>query len=167
MNPDDFKALDEAFNRAIELDDDERESFLQSLKNDPPVWLERLMRMLNAADRTRDPLLDSVQRVADDYSASIPEQIGPFKVVKEIGVGGMGAVYLCERSDGDFVQQVVVKRPGYAGIDTRLVRERLALERRVLASLHHPNIAQFIDGGDEDGVPYVAMEYADGDDIVG
>jgi len=166
MNADDFKALDEAFNRAIDLEGPKRAQFLEELKQQSPVWLDRLLAMLSAAEMPNDQLLDSVQRAADEYSSSIPDQIGPFRVIRELGVGGMGAVYLCERSDSDFVQQVVVKRPGYAGVDTRLVRERLALERRVLASLHHPNIAQFIDGGDEDGVPYVAMEYADGDDIV-
>lgn len=89
-------------------------------------------------------------------------RIGPYKVVREIGRGGMGAVYLAERADGEFRQQVAVKviRQTLAGNETRRHFKR---ERQILASLNHPNIARLLDGGmSEDGEPFLAMEYVEG-----
>jgi tetratricopeptide (TPR) repeat protein len=89
------------------------------------------------------------------------DRIGPYRVVREIGHGGMGAVYLAERADGEFDRQVAVKFVG--GARTAAMLQRFREERRILAALHHPNIAGLIDGGaTEDGSPYVIMEYVAG-----
>lgn len=90
-------------------------------------------------------------------------QVGAYRILAPLGVGGMGAVYLAERADGQFEQRVAVKL-----VNTPLVRgaemvERFLRERQILARLEHPNIARLLDGGvTEDGWPYLVMEYVDG-----
>src|SRR6185436_14751972 len=84
--------------------------------------------------------------------------IGAYEILREIGHGGMGAVYLARRSDGAFTQEVAIKlvRGGLA--DEHLLR-RFVAERQILAGLVHPYIARLYDGGTtEDGVPYFVME---------
>jgi non-specific serine/threonine protein kinase/serine/threonine-protein kinase len=90
---------------------------------------------------------------------------GPYRLVRALGTGGMGAVYLAERFDGEFEQRVAVKVVR-GGFGTPFMLERFREERRILASLEHPNIARLIDGGTTDaGLPYVAMEYVEGEPI--
>jgi serine/threonine-protein kinase len=93
----------------------------------------------------------------------IPERIGPFRVVRELGRGGMGRVFLGERADGQFAQRVAIKliHHGVPGVLRRFVEER-----RILALLEHPGIARLVDGGITDlGLPYFAMELVDGEPI--
>lgn len=158
-----FQRLDDAFNRALELDGTTRGAFVADFAKTEPGLVARLRDMLRAAEQEHDPLQDSVQRAAAAYAPRLPSHVGPFKVLRQLGVGGMGAVYLCTRSDGDFEQMLAVKRLGHTVASSGMRRDRLVLERRVLARLRHPNIAQLIDGGDDaDGTPYVAMEYIEG-----
>ncbi len=90
---------------------------------------------------------------------------GPYRLVRALGSGGMGAVYLAERFDAEFDQRVAVKVVR-GGLGTPFLVERFREERRILASLDHPNIARLIDGGTTDGgLPYVAMEYIEGEPI--
>jgi eukaryotic-like serine/threonine-protein kinase len=93
-----------------------------------------------------------------------PEQIGPYRIVREIGRGGMGTVYLGERADGQFEHRAaikVIKR----GMDTDAVLRRFYGERQILARLQHPNITRLFDGGMYDGRPYFVMEYLEGEPI--
>src|SRR5829696_10380540 len=88
--------------------------------------------------------------------------VGPYRVVRELGRGGMGAVYLAERADGQFEQQVALKLIK-RGMDSEEIHRRFLAERQILARLSHPNIARLLDGGvSADGRPYFAMEYVDG-----
>ncbi|HUQ84521.1 MAG TPA: protein kinase, partial [Gemmatimonadaceae bacterium] len=92
-----------------------------------------------------------------------PERVGPYRIERLIGEGGMGTVYLARRDDGEFDQQVALKlvRVGLH-LDSRIVR-RFRDERQMLAALTHPGIARLIDGGlTESGVPFFAMEYVEG-----
>ncbi|MFN7917904.1 MAG: protein kinase [Vicinamibacterales bacterium] len=90
------------------------------------------------------------------------DRIGPFTIERELGHGGMGTVLLGSRSEGGFVQRVAIKVIRGAGLGQTAVA-RLRDERRILASLSHPLIAHFVDGGTTaDGQPYLAMEYVDG-----
>lgn len=96
-----------------------------------------------------------------DESAPAPERVGAFRLVRRIGAGGMGGVWLAERDDGLYEQRVAVKliRPGLVNLAGAAFRA----ERQILARLEHPNIARLIDGGvTSDGVPYLVMEYVDG-----
>jgi non-specific serine/threonine protein kinase/serine/threonine-protein kinase len=97
--------------------------------------------------------------------AVIGTRVDSYRIVRELGHGGMGRVYLAERADGEFDQQVAIKLVG-AGLFTEPLRERFREERRILAALDHPNIARLIDGGTmPDGQPYVVMEYVGGSAI--
>lgn len=88
------------------------------------------------------------------------ERIGPYRVLRTLGVGGMGEVYLAERADAEFEQQVAIKVV-YGGSPS--VQSRLKVERQILAQLDHPNIAHLLDGGTmPDGGAYIVMEYVDG-----
>ncbi|MDJ0710894.1 MAG: serine/threonine-protein kinase [Woeseiaceae bacterium] len=90
------------------------------------------------------------------------EMIGAYRVVRLLGSGGMGMVYLAERADGQFDQQVAIK-VGRHKLVSPQTEERLKSERQILADLDHPNIARLFDGGTmADGVPYIVMEYVDG-----
>ncbi|MBI2398355.1 MAG: serine/threonine protein kinase [Xanthomonadales bacterium] len=106
------------------------------------------------------------ERAAQAQAAWAGRRIGQFELVRAIGQGGMGTVWLGERRDGAFVQRVAVKLLG-AGHDPdgELLR-RFRTERELLAALDHPGIARLIDGGEtEEGVPWLVMEYVDGERI--
>jgi eukaryotic-like serine/threonine-protein kinase len=93
------------------------------------------------------------------------ERIGPYRILRSLGRGGMGEVFLAERADEQFQQQVAIKLVR-RGLLSRHVLGRLKLERQILATLNHPNIARLFDGGTTtDGTPYIVMEYVDGEPI--
>ncbi len=89
--------------------------------------------------------------------------IGPYRIVREIGHGGMGIVYLAERADAQYEKRVALKLlRGWSGGDEHRVR-RFREERQILAALDHPDIARLLDGGmTADGLPWFAMEYVEG-----
>jgi serine/threonine protein kinase/Tfp pilus assembly protein PilF len=93
------------------------------------------------------------------------DRIGPYRVLRTLGVGGMGEVYLAERADAQFEQQVAIKVV-HGGALAVSMHSRLKLERQILAQLDHPNIAHLLDGGAlPDGSAYIVMEYIDGEAI--
>lgn len=93
------------------------------------------------------------------------ELIGPYRIVRVLGRGGMGEVYLCERADEQYRKQVAIKLVS-SGLISRQIQNRLRTERQILATLDHPNIARLLDGGTTaDGVPYLVMEYVEGEPI--
>ncbi len=93
------------------------------------------------------------------------KRVGAYRIVREIGRGGMGAVYLATRDDEAYQKQVAVKvvKPG---MDTAEVLDRFRHERQILASLEHPYIARLFDGGStEEGLPFFVMEYVEGQPV--
>ena len=105
-------------------------------------------------------------RLTSAHSAGrIGQQLGPWRLTAHLADGGMGAVYLAERADGQYAQQVAVKllNPAFG---SEAAKARLEGERQILARLAHPHIARLLDGGrSDDGVPYLVMEYVDGEPI--
>jgi len=95
-----------------------------------------------------------------------PERtIGPYRVIRTLGQGGMGTVFLAERVEGGFEQQVALKLVS-KGMDSEAIVRRFHQERQILARLEHPGIARLLDGGmSDDGRPFFAMEYVDGEPI--
>ncbi|HSJ23589.1 MAG TPA: protein kinase [Longimicrobiales bacterium] len=166
-SPDLFRRADALFDAALDLPTVDRIPFIERKCATDAELLEVVHDLLEAHDRAAAfletpaaviglPLLTSA-------SAGSPSRAGPFRVVRQIGVGGMGAVFLGERDDGQFEQRVALKfvRVGEA----QLVRRFLA-ERRILASLEHASIARLVDGGLTDsGLPYFAMEYVEGEPV--
>ncbi len=138
----------------------EPEAIPERLRQHPDVVrLLALSRVLRQLDEnfSSSELHDKVPAPS---APSTPERLGPFQLVRVLGTGGMGEVWLGERVDGEVEQRVAVKR--VRGGDARL-GERLREERRILARLEHPNIARFIDAGvDAVGTPWLALEYVDG-----
>jgi eukaryotic-like serine/threonine-protein kinase len=115
-----------------------------------PAWTSTTM-MQAALRSTRDP-----------GPTRVGERIGAYRLVRELGRGGMGAVYLAERVDGQYRQHVAVKLVK-RGMDTDFILSRFRQERQILASLNHPYIARLLDGGaTDDGLPYFVMEHVDG-----
>ena len=93
------------------------------------------------------------------------ERIGAYSIVGELGRGGMGAVYLAKRADGQFEKQVAIKVLK-RGTDTEEVLRRFRIERQILANLDHPNITRLLDAGTtNDGLPYFVMELVEGTPI--
>jgi serine/threonine-protein kinase len=90
------------------------------------------------------------------------KRVGPYQILREIGSGGMGTVYLAARADDQYQKEVAIKLVA-GGFESAETRHRFLAERQILASLHHPNIASLFDGGvTEAGTPYIVMEYIDG-----
>ncbi|MBS0555804.1 MAG: serine/threonine protein kinase [Proteobacteria bacterium] len=103
---------------------------------------------------------------ADERAAHGDARIGPWRLVRELGRGGMGVVWLAQRADGDFEQRAALKLIK-RGMDTDAVEARFLRERRILARLQHPHIAHLLDGGiAADGRPYFAMEFVDGQPLL-
>ena len=132
--------------------------------------VESLLASMGAADnRFETPSLsfsssDTVLRDVADAPplAAANTRVGGWRILRPLGRGGMGTVYLAERADAGFTQRAALKvaRGGFAD---DLIHKRFLEERRILATLDHPDIARLIDGGaTEDGVPYVVMEFVDG-----
>ena len=135
--------------------------------------LEKTVAELLVADSERDAVLDrppiepssiagTPRHRGAEPTPSEPTVIGPYRLLRRLGQGGMGTVYLAVRDDDSFKQQVVVKlvRPDKQRKD--LLR-RLRIERQILASLNHPFVARLYEGGStDDGLPYFVMEYVDG-----
>jgi len=93
------------------------------------------------------------------------QRIGPYRIERPLGEGGMGSVFLAVRDDDQYRKQValkVIRR----GLDAPWMVERFRHERQILASLEHPNIARMLDGGStEEGLPYIVMEYVEGEPL--
>jgi serine/threonine-protein kinase len=97
-----------------------------------------------------------------DDESIVGRHVGPYRIEREIGRGGMGAVYEALRADGEFQHRVAIKLIR-SGLDTKFVFRRFRNERQILAALDHPNIGRLLGGGTtEDDSPYFVMEYIDG-----
>jgi eukaryotic-like serine/threonine-protein kinase len=162
MKPEQFRKLSRLFDQAVALDASGREQLLSALSASDAELANRLLAMLEADRRNEGILPAAINGPETESERPLPETIGPYRILKKLGEGGMGVVYLGQRKTADFEQLLAIKRLN-AAVDSDLARQRLLIEQRVLASLRHPHIAQFVDGGeDSDGTPYVAMEFVDG-----
>ncbi|MEZ4426022.1 MAG: serine/threonine-protein kinase [Gemmatimonadota bacterium] len=167
MHQTEVERLNAAFDRVIDAAPADREALIADVCAGD-AGLERRLRALLSHDASGDTPLDAtfervVATALDGDEAGA--QVGPYRIVREIGRGGMGAVYQAERVDGAFEQTVALKLVK-RGMDTDDVLRRFRAERQILADLQHPNIARLHDGGAaSDGRPYLVMEYIDGDHI--
>jgi eukaryotic-like serine/threonine-protein kinase len=151
-------ALFEAY---LDWPEDERASRLDAACANDDALLQAVMRLARANDAGKQ-LMPTEVSAAGSAKASLPAQIGVYRIAGLIGAGGMGAVVRGERNDGVFDQTVAIKliRPGLLS-ETAI--KQFTDERRILARLKHPHIGQIIDGGVTDaGAPYLVMEYLDG-----
>ena len=161
--------IKEIFFDALEKSPGEREIFLdQACHGDALTRAEvdsLLVSELASEDFIETPAI-TVSGVLEPKFANAGQRFGNYSIIRELGVGGMGAVFLAKRSDGEFDQLVAIKIVRQAIADNQLI-ERFRRERQILASLDHPNIARLLDGGvSEEGQPFFAMEYIDGESII-
>ena len=159
-----WRRLEALFHAALELSAAEREVFIARETASDDDLQRELRAMLRHADGAAERITDTIERVAGRATGRhdwIGRRFGPYRILREIGRGGMGLVFEAERDDAEYHKTVALKvAPDWR--DLEQLRERFRLERQILAGLEHPNIARFFDGGTEGGVPYFAMEYIDG-----
>ena len=156
---------------ALDLPTAERDGYVERACAGDAALLGNLRRLLALDAETALPLDQPAQAhaaklMADDDATTTRlhagARVGPYRLVRELGHGGMGSVWLAERDDGQFQQQVALKLIRL-GMDSEHVQRQFRRERALLARLQHPNIAQLIDGGlDERGRPWFAMERIEG-----
>jgi len=158
-----WRRLQELFEEASNLPAGQREKYLDEYCADDPELRGRVEALLSSAGQTDGFLEKAVEAAAAEPGPG--QRLGPYEIVRPIGRGGMGTVYLAERADGAYRQQVAIKYLNAAWGPPELVA-RLRNERQILADLDHPGIARLLDGGASPaGLPYVVMEYVDGDPI--
>ena len=175
MNVDRMRRIEAVLDAALTREPTEWPTLLdESCSGDPDLRreVEALLARLDTAKRFLEspPSAVAAALIAESHDLNAihggqsreGQRIGAYRVVRELGRGGMSRVFLGERADGQFEQQVALKllRPG---LDSDLDQERFRGERQILASLNHPNIARLFDGGvTEDGAPFLVMEYVEG-----
>jgi eukaryotic-like serine/threonine-protein kinase len=164
MNAELWKQVKTLFKEIVDLEPELRTERLESVKTENPLLYEELVSLLEA-DSMETSILDGYAIQQVDLSELVPlegVQVGPFRIEKQIGSGGMGNVYLAHRTMGGFEQTVALKLIKY-GMGTEQAIRHFEDERSILARLQHPHIARLIDGGiTEEDRPWFAMEYVEG-----
>jgi len=178
VSPDRWRKIEALMDAALELPPSEREALVRKEAADDLDLAEQVLKLLNAGNDAGDflestgrgHLEDALAKMAssvkeDETESDETRTIGPYRLVRKLGRGGMGQVYLAVRDDEAFKRYValkVIRR----GMDTDDILKRFKTERRILASLTHPHIARLLDGGStDDGQSYFVMEYVDGEPI--
>ncbi len=171
-----WPAVSALLDEGLSLPVAERDAWLQSLDGERAAHRDTVRALLamaaslDTADflATLPRFTQAVSPVAPSYltELSAGESIGPYRLIAEVGTGGMGAVWLAERADGVLKRKVALKLPRMMW--AKGLAERMARERDILANLEHPNIARLYDAGvDQHGRPYLAIEYVEGQPIDG
>ncbi|MCH9647585.1 MAG: protein kinase [Deltaproteobacteria bacterium] len=168
MPNDRWQRIEEIFTQVVKIPPGERENFLDQRCGDDSD-LRHELEVLVRSDEIADQFLAEPSPLPEPTPLAPPlspsERLGAYRVVRQIGEGGMGTVFLAERDDGSFTLQVAIKVLRH-GTESTAAVERLERERRILASLEHPAIARLLDGGTTDsGLPYVVMELVEGEPI--
>lgn len=168
MTPERYHLVKQLLGSVLDQEPEQRAAFLaRTCAGDSELRLEvesLLVHQAPSADFIEESAFDvTAQALADGATESIlKRRIGPYKIIREIGIGGMGAVYLAERDDAQYRKTVAVKLIKREMLTGDTLR-RFHNERQILANLEHPNIAHLIDGGaTDDGIPYLVMEYVEG-----
>ena len=173
MQPESWRAIKEILSEVSDLSASERAGFFDKANLNPLIRreVESLLAFENAP---ADALDYSAIEFSKDFfdkdfgdgeaadNALVGQQIGAYEIVRELGWGGMGAVYLATRADGKFAQRVALKLLKRE-LNTNQIRRHFEQEREILASLEHPNIARLLDAGvTDDKIPFLVMEFVDG-----
>jgi RNA polymerase sigma factor (TIGR02999 family) len=173
MTPERWQQIRDGLSSVLEMAPSERSAYLDGLGAKDPTLRSEIASLL-AVEQQANPEFLNPPTIADPAGAASVEsgksrvgrRIGPYQLVEEIGVGGMGEVYRAFRADDEYRKEVAIKLVR-SGEDSNFVVSRFKSERQVLASLDHPNIAGLFDGGTTDeGLPYFAMELIEGQPVV-
>ena len=176
MNPENWQKLKPLFHTALELGPAERVAFLTEACAGDDQLREGVEKLLASHDNLGSFLLSPavmdegvITAIDEDESTGsddrVGQRIGPYEILREIGHGGMGTVFLAVRADDQYRKEVAIKVVN-RGMDTDTILRRFMMERQILANLEHPNIARLLEGGTtSDGLPYFVMEYVEGEPI--
>lgn len=159
-----WQQLSTLLDQLLELPTDQRAARLARLHVSDPTLAGEVERLLQHEADSHDFMAQPLWTAAPEDSRE-GTRIGPYRLLRRLGEGGMGEVWLAERADGLYERQVALKllRSGYA--DPGL-RQRFSREREILARLQHPHLAQLLDAGiDLQGQPYLALAYVEGEPI--
>jgi serine/threonine protein kinase/tetratricopeptide (TPR) repeat protein len=159
-----WERIQQIFDEASQLPLERRKDWVaDACQGDRTLYLQ-VESLLLALDQEGGFLEEQIgSYVARVTAANTPEQIGAYRILSEIGRGGMGAVYLAERADGQYQRRVAIKLVAGGPASAPELLRRFGIERQILAGLQHPNIAQLLDAGiTDDGTPYLVMEYVEG-----
>lgn len=168
-----WSEVDRLFDEALGLAPEERQAYVAEACGGDVALEETVSRLVASAAEVGSvvtgpgtELLRAAFKAEAGQPTELPEgtRIGPYRVLGQLGRGGMATVYEAERADGEFDQRVAIKV--LRGIDSRDVERRFLAERQIMSSLAHPNIARLLDGGTtETGLPYLVMELVEGEPI--
>jgi hypothetical protein len=162
-NTKNLQRVEAIFHEALAVEGEARAQLIDSRCNGDSDLAAEVRLLLNASEKEeRLTALLVAERETGKISESAGRRIGPYELDTLLGRGGMGAVYLAHRADGEFEQKVAIKLIDLP-LATTTFRERFRQERQILAGLEHPYIARLLDGGvTGSGDPYLVMEFVDG-----
>jgi serine/threonine protein kinase len=168
LSADRWAQVNEILRQAIELPPAARREFVQTACGEHLSLCREVLELLMAyeADEASwnfgsSPLVGYALRAlaARQTTSVLEDKVGPYRILHELGTGGMGTVYLAVRDDLDFEQQVAIKIGHQYASNRDFLQRRLRTERAILARLEHPNIARLLDGGTtRNGLPFFVME---------
>jgi non-specific serine/threonine protein kinase/serine/threonine-protein kinase len=162
-SPEFWERVHERFHEALELDSDGRGRLLAALELEDAGLARQVRSLLAAHEQSSDFL---AQPPALPRSIGIGDRLGAYRVIEQIGRGGMGIVYRATRDDGDFSHDVAIKLID-PGLHSEGILRRFRAERSILAMLNHPHIVRLLDGGSApDGSPYLVMEHVVGTSLL-
>lgn len=158
-----WRRVGELFHVAVGMAPEEGRKWVAANCPDDPKIVAEVLSLLGSDEKARDGFVaKQIEPAVVSMLGTMPERVGPYRLVRELGRGGMGTVYLGERDDEEYQTQVAIKLVR-RGFDTDLILHRFYRERQTLARLQHPHIARLLDGGTTgDGRPYIVMEFVKG-----
>jgi non-specific serine/threonine protein kinase/serine/threonine-protein kinase len=166
VTPELWAEVDAIIGAALALPEDQRAAFIAARCAGRPAISDEVHSLLAAHAKAQDFIEDD-SWAEERHDGAVPalsigSHLGVYRLVAQIGRGGMGTVYRGERDDGQFQKQVAIKIIAITEPGPELL-QRFRAERQILARLEHPNIARLLDGGvSENGLPYIVMEYVEG-----
>ncbi len=169
VNASRWQRVKSILDQALQVEPDRRDRFLKEICADDSELYGEVTALLGFNERASDLLPESGVENLISWKAGSAEDLpacaGPYRILREIGRGGMGVVCLAKRDDGEYERFVALKLIG-PGVHRAKFAKLFWRERQILAQLDHPNIARLLDGGTtKAGQPYYAMEFVDGEPV--
>ena len=171
MTPERWQRVEEIFQAALDLTPEDRPRYVSEVCAEDTALKRDVESLLlqydSAGELLEEPIygnteLNMLESFVEEKDPMIGRRLGSYRIEREIGRGGMGAVYEASRADNEFNKRAAIKLVK-RGMDTDFILRRFRKERQILAALDHPHIGGLLDGGTtEDGLPYFVMEYIEG-----